>query len=128
MNGIRDLYRAPGGRVFGVVWLGQLGSNLGSTTTSFGLAIWVYQQTGSAMQLALIVLASRLPMLFVSPFVGALVDRWDRRWAMILSDGGAALGTFVTMVLLITGNLEIWHLYLTLSLSGLFQAFRIIPV
>ncbi len=92
--------------------------------TSFGLAIWVYQQTGSATQLALIVLASRLPMLFVSPFVGALVDRWDRRWAMILSDGGAALGTFVTMVLLITGNLEIWHLYLTLSLSGLFQAFQ----
>ena len=115
MKAIQDLYRAPGGRVFGVVWLGQLASNLGSAMTSFGLAIWVYRETGSATQLALIVLASRLPMLFVSSFVGALVDRWDRRWAMILSDTGAAFGTLVTMVLLITGNLEIWHLYLTLS-------------
>jgi MFS family permease len=121
---VRSLLEAPGGRVFGVVWLGQLVSNLGSAMTSFGLAIWVYQQTGSATQLALIVLASRLPMLLVSPFVGALVDRWDRRWAMILADTGAALGTFATMMLLISGNLEIWHLYLTLAFSGLFQAFQ----
>ena len=124
MKDLQDLYRSPGGRVFGIVWVGQLASNLGSAMTSFGLAIWVYQQTGSATQLALIVLASRLPMLFVSPFVGALVDRWDRRWAMILSDTGAALGTLVTMVLLLTGNLEIWHLYVTLAFSGIFQAFQ----
>ena len=121
---VRSLLSAPGGRVFGVVWVGQLVSNLGSAMTSFGLAIWVYQETGSATQLALIVLASRLPMLLVSPFVGALVDRWDRRWAMILADTGAALGTFAAMMLLVTGNLETWHLYVTLAFSGIFQAFQ----
>ena len=121
---VRSLLSAPGGRVFGVVWFGQLVSNLGSAMTSFGLAIWVYQETGSATQLALIVLASRLPMLLVSPFVGALVDRWDRRWAMILADTGAALGTFAAMMLLVTGNLETWHLYVTLAFSGIFQAFQ----
>lgn len=124
MKELRDFYRAPGGRVFGAIWLGQLASNLGSAMTSFGLAIWVYQETGSATQLAVIVLASRLPMLLVSPFVGALVDRWDRRWAMILADSGAALGTLATMVLLVAGQLEIWHLYVTLSFSGLFEAFQ----
>ena len=114
----------PGGRVFGIVWLGQLVSNLGSAMTSFGLGIWVYQKTGSATQLALIVLASRLPMLLVSPFAGALVDRWDRRWAMILSDTGAALGTLVIMLLLVAGSLETWHLYTALSFSGVFAAFQ----
>jgi predicted MFS family arabinose efflux permease len=114
----------PGIRTFGVVWLGQLVSNLGSAMTSFGLAIWVYQETGSALQLALIVIASRLPMLLVTPFAGALVDRWDRRWAMILADSGAALGTLLAMVLIVTGSLEIWHLYVTLSISGLFEAFQ----
>jgi MFS family permease len=63
-------------------------------------------------------------MLLVSPFAGALIDRWDRRWAMILADSGAAVGTLATMLLLVTGNLEIWHLYVTLSFSGLFQAFQ----
>jgi DHA3 family macrolide efflux protein-like MFS transporter len=118
------ILQSRGGWTFGVVWAGQLVSNLGSSMTQFGLAIWVYEATGSATQLALIVLAARLPMLLVSPFVGALVDRWDRRTAMILADSGAAIGTLVTAILFMTGSLEIWHLYLTLSFSGLFQAFQ----
>ena len=121
---MKDFFRTPGGRIFGVVWIGQLVSNLGSAMTSFGLGIWVYQETGSATRLALIVLAARLPMLLVSPFAGALVDRWDRRWAMILADTGAAVGTLAIVLLLATGNLETWHLYLALSFSGAFAAFQ----
>ncbi len=124
MQALKQLFTKPGGRTFGIVWAGQLLSNLGSSMTSFGLAVWVFRETGSATQLALIVLASRGPMLLVSPFVGALVDRWDRRIAMILADAGAAVGTLATLLLLATGTLEIWHLYLTLSFSGLFQAFQ----
>ena len=111
-------------RTFMVVWLGQMVSNLGSAMTGFGLGIWVYQETGSATKLAFIVLASRLPALLVSPFAGALVDRWDRRWAMILSDTGAAVGTLAIMLLLLGGSLHIWHLYIALALSGLFSAFQ----
>ncbi len=121
---MRDLFRIPGFKTFGIVWAGQLVSNLGSAMTAFGLGIWVYQETGSALQLALIVAAARVPMLLITPFAGALIDRWDRRWAMILADAGAALGTLITMVLILTGSLQIWHLYLTLSVSGLFAAFQ----
>jgi MFS family permease len=121
---MRELLRIPGFRTFGIVWIGQLVSNLGSAMTGFGLGIWVYQETGSALQLALIVASARVPMLLMSPFAGALIDRWDRRWAMILSDAGAAVGTFAAMLLIVTGNLETWHLYLTLSFSGLFRAFQ----
>ncbi|MEE8332001.1 MAG: MFS transporter [Acidimicrobiia bacterium] len=121
---MRDFLAAPGARTFGIVWFGQLVSNLGSAMTAFGLSIWVFLETGSATQLALIILASQAPKLLVSPFAGALIDRWDRRWAMILADSGAAVGTFATMLLLVSGNLEIWHLYVTLSFSGLFQAFQ----
>ncbi len=121
---MRGFFATRGGRIFGTVWFGQLISNVGSGMTGFGLGIWVYLQTGSATQLALIVLASRLPMLLVSPFAGALVDRWDRRVAMIVSDTGAAAGTVATIALLATGQFEIWHLYLTLSFSGIFEAFQ----
>lgn len=124
MNGFRTFLQAPGARTFGAVWVGQLVSILGSAMTQFGLAIWVFTETGSAMQLAYIVLASQVPALLVSPFVGALVDRWDRRIAMIVADTGAAVGTIATLVLIATGRLEIWHLYLTLSFSGLFGAFQ----
>jgi MFS family permease len=113
-----------GNRTFMVVWFGQVVSNLGSAMTSFGLGIWVYQETGSATHLAFIVLAARLPALFVSPFAGAIIDRWDKRWAMLLSDAGAAIGTLAIMLLLAFGSLEPWHLYLALGVSGVFSAFQ----
>jgi MFS family permease len=121
---LKSFFETPGGRVFGLVWLGQLVSSLGSAMTSFGLAIWVFQETGSATQLALLVLASRLPMLLVTPFAGALIDRWDRRQAMIVADAGAAAGTLAIMLLLVAGSLEMWQLYLALAFSGLFEAFQ----
>ena len=111
-------------RTFMIVWFGQVVSNLGSSMTGFGLGIWVYQETGSAMNLAYIVLAARLPALVVSPFAGALIDRWDRRWAMLLSDAGAAVGTLVIMALLLTDSLQLWHLYVALAFSGVFTAFQ----
>lgn len=121
---MRTLLRTPTGRIFTAVWFGQMVSDLGTAITSFALGLWVFRETGSVTQLGTIVLAARLPMLLVSPFAGALIDRWNRRTAMIVADAGAALGTLVTAILLMTGHLEIWHLYLTLAFSGLFRAFQ----
>lgn len=121
---MREMLRERGGRVFIRVWAGQLISNVGSAMTSFGLAIWVFTETGSATQLALIVMAARVPMMLVSPFAGVLVDRWDRRRAMIVADSGAAAGTLAIALLLATGALETWHLYAALSFAGVFQALQ----
>lgn len=109
---------------FFVVWAGQLVSVVGSGLTGFGLAVWVFQETGSTGQLALVLLATVLPRLIATPFAGALVDRWDRRHAMILSDTGAALGTLAVALLLFTDSLEVWHLYPALAFSAVFTAFQ----
>ena len=115
----------PGlGRTFLVVWSGQLVSLVGSSLTGFALAVWVFQQTGSATRLALVLLSTVVPGIILGPFAGALVDRWDRRWAMILSDAGAAVGTLIIAALHFTDNLEIWHLYPALALSAAFATFQ----
>ena len=111
-------------RTFYVVWSGQLVSLVGTNLTGFALAIFVFQETGSATQLAGILLASQLPQVLFTPIAGALVDRWDRRWAMILSDFGAGLGTLAMVLLLALDSLQIWHLYIILSISGIFQSFQ----
>ncbi len=111
-------------RTFLVVWLGQLVSITGTNLTGFALAIFVFQETGSATQLAGILLASQLPQLVFTPVAGALVDRWDRRWAMILSDAGAGAGTLMIATLLAFDALEVWHLYVILSISGVFQSLQ----
>lgn len=114
----------PGMRTFVVVWFGQLVSTIGSGLTSFALGVWVYQVTGSTTLFAMNMLAYAIPNLVVSPFAGALVDRWDRRKVMIMSDTGAGLVTLAVTVLLLTGNLEVWHIFLATAVSATFTTFQ----
>jgi len=112
-------------RIFLLVWFGQLVSLIGSGLTSFALGVWVYQRTGSVTQFSLILLFALLPSILISPVAGALVDRWNRRNCMILSDSGAGLSTVAIALLLATGKLEIWHIYIAVSLSSVFKAFQL---
>lgn len=111
-------------RVFLIVWAGQLVSRVGSSLAQFALAFWVYNETGSTTQLALVVLVARLPALLITPFAGAIIDRWPRRRAMMLSDAGASIGTLAIMLLVLANALEIWHLYIALGVSSAFGAFQ----
>lgn len=112
-------------RIFLLIWFGQVVSLLGSKLTEFALGVWVYQKTGSLSQFALVVLLIYLPNTLVSPVVGGLVDRWNRRWAMILSDSVAGIGTLAIVVLVGLQRLEIWHIYLAVAISSTFNAFQL---
>lgn len=110
--------------IFLLIWFGQLISLTGSGLTGFGLGVWVYLNTGSVTQFALIALFTALPGIIFSPIAGALVDRWDRRIAMILSDAGAGLCTLSVAVLLLSDRLEVWHIYVAMAISSAFSAFQ----
>src|SRR5574341_291278 len=103
-------WTSPGTRTFLVIWFGQLISTIGSSLTGFGLSVYIYHETGSKMLFALINVVYLLPQIIVAPFTGVLVDRIDRRRAMIISDTGAAVSTGAIVVLLIAGRLEMWHI------------------
>jgi MFS family permease len=111
-------------RDFLAIWAGQLVSAVGSRLSRFALSIWVLRTTGSTTQFALIFLAAALPAILVSPFSGALVDRWDRRRTLILCDLLSAITMFVLAGLLVSGHLAIWHLYIGVGSSAVFDAFR----
>jgi DHA3 family macrolide efflux protein-like MFS transporter len=110
---------------FALIWFGQLISLTGSGLTSFALGVWVYQTTDSATSYALVILCTMAPNILLSPVAGALVDRWDRRWAMLLSDTGAGLGT-LAIVLLLNFNKggALWPILLATAASSAFSAFQ----
>jgi len=107
---------------FTIVWLGQLVSLAGSGLTSFALGVWTFERTGSATQFALVGLSAVLPYVVLSPLAGTIVDRWDRRRAMLVSDAGAGLSTLIVVLLLSAGQLEIWHIYLVTVANAAFGA------
>ena len=105
-------------RKFILIWFGQLVSTIGSYMTSFALTLWAWSLTGSATALALVGFFSLLPRIFISIFAGLLVDRANRKYLMILGDAIAALSTLAILILHLSGNLAIWHLYIAVSVNG----------
>ncbi len=114
---------ADGWRTFFLVWLANTVSTVGSGLTGFVLGFWVYQQTGSATQFALIVACTSLPGILLLPFGGAVVDRWDRRAVLIVADLVAALCTGVLALLYATDALQVWHIWLATTISSACGAF-----
>jgi DHA3 family macrolide efflux protein-like MFS transporter len=109
---------------FTVVWIGQLVSLLGSAMSWFAFTIWAWQTTGTATALALVSFFSFGPTLLLSPLAGALVDRWNRKVVMMLSDLATGAGTVIVLLLYVTGRLQIGHIYFVALLAGSFQAFQ----
>ena len=95
-------------RSFFIIWAAQIVSLVGSQLTGFALGVWVYDETRSVLMLSLTQIALQAPMVIASPLAGVLVDRWDRRTAMIVSDIGAGLAVLAAAILYLNGWLEPW--------------------
>ena len=92
-----------------LIWFGGFVSLTGTGMTTFALVTWAYEQTGTATSVALLLFWARGAQVIVSPFAGVIIDRYDRRLVMFVSDLGAAILTLVTISLFVTDNLVIWH-------------------
>lgn len=112
-NNLREL------RGFLILWATQALSSLGSAMTSFALIVWSYSQEGSALSTAMLSVCSYLPYVAMSIFAGALSDRWDKRRTMLVCDCIAAATTLCVLILLETGHLVLWHLYVINAVNGL---------
>jgi MFS transporter, DHA3 family, macrolide efflux protein len=109
---------------FVLIWFGQLVSILGSAMTAFALTIWAWQVTGQATSLALMSFATFAPSVLVSPLAGAIIDRWNRKQLLVLSDLAQGCVTIGLLLLSSSNNLALWHLYVAAACVSLFQAFQ----
>lgn len=111
-------------RQFFVLWLTQSFSALGSAMTNFALVIWLYSESGSALATALLTVCSYAPYVIMSIFAGAVSDKWNKKTIMLVCDSFAAVCTIVVLILLKTGSLEVWHLYILNALNGLMNTIQ----
>lgn len=71
---------------FSALWTGQLISALGDRIHQVALAYVVFDATRSPIAVGAVFLVATLPNLLFGPIAGTLVDRWDHREVMIVSD------------------------------------------
>ncbi len=107
-----------------IVMLGQVVSILASGMTGFALSIWVFQKTNSATALGGMQSAFTIPYLLLIPIAGVLVDRYNRKFMMMVSDLAAGVGTIAILILFTTDMLQIWHFYVINVIIALGSAFH----
>ncbi len=114
---------------FFTLWTGQALSLIGSRAAQFALIWWMVETTGSVAVLATASLFAYLPDVFLGPFIGALVDRWNRRVVMIVADTTVALASAWLAYLFWVDSVTVWHVYAINIISSLgrnFQAYAMI--
>ena len=107
---------------FLLLWSGELISSIGGGLTSFGLGVYVFQQTGSATGMALVTLLAFLPTLLLSVPAGVLADRYDRRILMMLGDGCSALGIAYILLCMLNGGASLPQICAGVFVSSVFSS------
>lgn len=97
-------------------------SSIGSGLTSFGLGVYVFRQTGSAADMALVSLLAFLPTLLLSVPAGVLADRYDRRELMMIGDGFSALGILYILFCMQTGGASLTQICIGVTISSVFSS------
>ncbi len=113
------------------LWYGQVVSELGDWLNTIAIYTLVLKLSGTGTAVASAMMAKLLPIFFVSPLAGVLVDRMDRKAIMIISD---VLRFVVVLGFLLVDDVgDLWLLYtlavVEISLAGFFEPARsaIIP-
>lgn len=110
---------------FLTIFIGQSFSLFGSQLVQFALVWWLtLTSLGSATVLAFAMMMALIPQIVLTPLLGPLIDRWNRRRIMILADAMIALSVFVLALLFAFNLAEIWHVYVLMLVRSIGGAFH----
>ena len=107
---------------FRMLWLGNVGTMLAQWVQLVAQAWLVFQLTNSSFQLGAIAFVRGATTLTVSPFAGAITDRFSRKNVLVLMTGISSITGTSLAILVLTHSIEVWMLYLTATIDGLAES------
>ncbi|MEH7459989.1 MFS transporter [Bacillus sp. JJ1127] len=106
-------------RSFFFMWIGSAISELGGSFGTLCNSILVYQLTGSKTALGSMWLLYLIPSLLLQLIIGPFIDKWSRKWIMILSQWARGFAFLLPLTMLSVNNIEVWHVYVVQMIVGL---------
>jgi len=107
---------------FSALWTGQLISLIGDRVHQVALAFVIFYATGSEIALGAVFFVSLLPNLLFGAIAGTLVDRWDHREVMIVSDLLRAALVLLIPVVAVTNLILVYPMiFLVTTISVFFR-------
>ena len=109
---------------FAILWCGQATSLFTSSVLQMAIIWYLTEKTGSAAVLSFATLVGFLPQAILGTFIGALIDRYDRKTIMLLADGSVALLGVLLALSGMWGEIPIWLIMVVLCLRSVGTAFH----
>ena len=106
------------------LWFGQIISLLGSEIVQFALIWWITIETESSYFLSLSMFLAFIPAILIGPFAGVLVDKWDKKRLIVITDLLQAITTAMLILSFYLGFGNIWLIIGLNFIRAIFQSFH----
>jgi MFS family permease len=123
MPGLRQLMRVLRHRDFRLLWFGNSASVVGDRIVTVAIALFVVDLTGSAADLGFVMAAYSLPLIFFLLVGGVYADRLPRHLVVVATDLVRFALHGALALLILSGEVRIWHLVVIGVLFGSAEAF-----
>ncbi|RLT36676.1 MAG: MFS transporter [Chloroflexi bacterium] len=109
-------------RDFRLLTLSTISIGFGQWGQQIALGWLVFVLTNSAVQLANVAFIGGVLSLFLTPIGGIVADRYPRRTVIVCATLADTLQATAIAILVLNGNVEVWHVYLFSLLTSLTTA------
>ena len=117
-------FRALRHRNYRLMWLGQAGHSASLWMEQVVRPVLVYQLTESALMVSLVVFMRMIPVLLFGIIAGVVADRYDKRRILMTAQVITMSMHFTLAALVLSGAVEVWHVFVTAMISGSAMAFN----
>ena len=119
LDRVRFSLRALRHRDVRLFFAGQGTSLVGTWMQQVAVSWLVYRLTDSPLLLGVVSFGSQFPTFLIAPVGGALADRWNRYRMVVLAQTLSMLQAIVLAVLVLTGAVQVWHVFALSVFLGL---------
>jgi MFS family permease len=116
-------FRALRHRNYRLFFGGQSLSLVGTWITRIATSWLVYRLTGSALLLGVVGFCGQIPTLFLAPFAGVFVDRWDRHRVLLATQVLSLLQSLALALLALAGVITVAEVLVLQLMQGVINAF-----
>ena len=111
-------------REYRLLMYGQFSGNMGMWMDEVTRGWLIYELTNSAVQLGMVRGIQLIPFLLLSPLAGSAADRYSRKTQLLIAQSLNVLVYAATALLIFTGVIRPWHVYVTAFLVAVVQVFQ----
>jgi MFS family permease len=116
------LFRALRSRNYRLFFIGQGISLIGTFLTQIATVWLIYRLTKSELLLGTVAFAGQIPLFFLAPFGGVLVDRWNKRRLLVITQILSMCQSLALAAITLT-DIKVWYVIALAFVQGLINCF-----